>query len=464
MNIPRGLIKISKKELGLAARDLAKKDLTVLPEATSSFKDVRDPIRLWFDDGEFLYVPRGYYNSVVKKRFQPNIDFKWSSGSCQMRPNTPIVPRDGQEETIAAAIDEMRTNDFGGAIVEANTGAGKTVLAMEIARRLGMKTLFVVHTTVLMEQWIKELRKFMPAWLVGVIQGQACETNGRDVCVAMLQSLALGDDYAEFVYDEFGLIVYDEVHYCGAQEFQKALYKFRPKYILGLSGTLNRKDRAENVFKHGIGPVVKAMNKMQVLAPTIYGINTGHIWDVCSDEPLDRQKNGFLGAIIKDRARNELIVQNTVKAAMSGRHVLVLSERVGHVDELYRAIHAQLTPNGITVGMMVGSTPKEQRKHAEVAQVLVATVQLLAVGFNNPRLDTLVMATPIQGNLEQAIGRVIRVHPDKKPPIVVDLIDTGSEIGKIFALSRRKKYRGKQGWIVKGWECLNESRSIAHSR
>jgi len=454
MKPPRGLIKIYKGELGLAARDFVKNSLTVVPESKSSFTPMPDPIRLWHDDGDFIYVPRGYYNSVIKKRFDPKIDFKFSSGVSELRPNTPITLREGQEETISAAIDAMRAHEFGGAIVEAPTGSGKTVLGMETARRLGMKTLIVVHTSVLMEQWIKEIRKFMPNWSVGVIQGATCDTQNNDVCVAMLQSLALGEDYPEYLYDEFGLLIFDEIHVAAAAEFKKALYKFRPKYLMGLSGTLKRKDKAENVFKYGVGEVIPAMNAIAILKPVIYFIDTKYVWTggaSATEIPLDRQKVGFLKSIISDAGRNEVIMQNVVKAATSGRHVLVLSERVGHVESLHREVQKRLMGSNIKIGMMVGASSKEQRDYSEDAQVLFATVQLLAVGFNNPRLDTLVMATPIQ-SMTQAVGRILRHHPDKKAPFVIDLVD-GSEIGRIFGRSRFRQYREKK-WEIKGEQCL----------
>jgi superfamily II DNA or RNA helicase len=398
------------------------------------------------DDGEALYIPRGYFNEVVKKRFNPAFEFQASSGACEMRPTPAPTPRDGQEKVIQSALALLKEHPFGGAIFEVKTGGGKTFILLETARRLGLKTLVIVHTTVLMKQWMEEIRKFMPNWSVGVIQGSTCDTKNNDICVAMLQSVALGEDYPEWVYDEFGTICFDETHLVASTEFKKALFKFRARYVLGASGTLARKDRAENVFKYGIGKVVEGMEEIQVLSPTIYMVDTNHCWTEGRGE-LDRQKNYFLKAITEDTARNELIVQNTVKAALSGRHVLVLSERVGHVESLFRMIITRLIDQGISVGMMVGSSSDCERAVAIESQVIIATLQLVGVGFNVPRLDTLIMATPIQ-SMEQAVGRVLRHSPDKKAPIVVDLVDSGSEIGTIFGLSRMKKYRMKNWKIV----------------
>jgi hypothetical protein len=321
--------------------------------------------------------------------------------------------------------------------------SGKTVLALETARRMGMKTLIVVHTTVLMEQWIKEIKRFFPNWSLGIIQGSTVDVKGNDICIGMLHSLSMKDDYPESIYDEFGLIACDEVHYVGATEFQKVLFKFRPKYFLGLSGTLERKDRAENVFKYGIGTIVKAMGDIKVLEPTVYFVDTKYIW--AGEGDLDRQKNPFLKSVTNNPVRNVVIINNAVKAALSGRHVLVMSERVMHVEILFKELTKQLKPHGIVVGMMHGKIGKKERAIAEKAQVLVATTQLLAVGFNNDRLDTMVMASPIQGTLYQAVGRILRVRPDKKPPLVVDLVDSGCRMAMVYARSRKKKY-GAKNW------------------
>ena len=67
-------------------------------------------------------------------------------------------------------------------------------------------------------------------------------------------------------------------------------------------------------------------------------------------------------------------------------------------------------------------------------------------GVDIPELDTLFMATPI-GNVVQAVGRILREHPDKKSPVVVDIVDK-----KIRRLAReadnRQRTYNRQGWTV----------------
>lgn len=450
--IPRGLVKIKREDLPQAAREMIKEKLTVVPFSTSSFNQFPDPIRLWADDGEHIYVPRGFYNLAVKKRFGDVGVFAYSRGANQLKP-IPCVfqPRDGQGETIEATLKALSEHPFGGAIIEAKTAAGKTYLTLAVARALGLKTLVVVHTSVLMEQWKKEIKRFYPDWSVGVVQGPTMDVKNNDICVGMLQSIALKDDYPASLYEEFGTIIFDETQFLGGQEFKNALFKFNAQYMIGASGTLQRKDKAENVFKYGLGAVVQAMNKIEVMTPVIYMVDTKYCFAGGGNSNFDRERMKFLQTVVNDNTRNGIIVSNAVKAAKAGRHVLVLSERVGHVEILYKELARQLIPEGISVGMMVGSTKQAQRDVSQEAQVLVATVQLVSVGFDKPRLDTLIFGTPVQ-SMEQAVGRIRRQHPDKKAPMVLDLVDN-SRMAMVFAKSRLRKYREK-GFKVVNAECI----------
>lgn len=48
------------------------------------------------------------------------------------------------------------------------------------------------------------------------------------------------------------------------------------------------------------------------------------------------------------------------------------------------------------------------------------------------------------GDVEQAIGRILRKHPDKHTPLVVDVIDPYSVFQ--FMASKRRKWYSKQGY------------------
>lgn len=453
MSLKTGLVAVVRAQLPSAAREQIKKELTVFPVSTSSFNQTPEPVRLWMEDDEFLYMPRSYFLEAVKRRFDPEFFFEPSDGVSELAPVAGVTFRPGQKEVVEEAVSVLKARPFGGVILEAQVGAGKSILSLEVARRIGRKTLVVVHTSVLMDQWIQEIKRFYPEWSTGKIQGPTIDVHNNSICVGMLQSLSMKDDYPDWLYREFGTIIVDEVHYCGSQEFKNVMFRFYPRYFLGLSGTLKRSDGAENVFKFGIGRVVKGQ-KIESLVPTIYFVDTKGAGQDFSLSDYGRQKHALLESLCMSDARNKLIVQNTLKAVQAGRHVIVLSERVAHVESLYALLKKAITDPAVKVGKMVGSSKKDERAYAQDAQVLVATSQLLAVGFNNPRLDTLIFATPIQA-VVQPVGRVIRQHPEKKPPLVIDLVETAFKGARVLAKSRARKYREK-GWILKNDFLLND--------
>ena len=55
-------------------------------------------------------------------------------------------------------------------------------------------------------------------------------------------------------FDSFGLTVIDEVHRIGSEQFSKALFKAVTKNMLGISATVERKDRLTHVLYMFIGP------------------------------------------------------------------------------------------------------------------------------------------------------------------------------------------------------------------
>jgi len=57
--------------------------------------------------------------------------------------------------------------------------------------------------------------------------------------------------------------------------------------------------------------------------------------------------------------------------------------------------------------------------------VLLATGRYIGEGFDDARLDTLFLALPIswKGTLQQYVGRLHRLHDQKKEVVVYDYVD-----------------------------------------
>lgn len=93
----------------------------------------------------------------------------------------------------------------------------------------------------------------------------------------------------------------------------------------------------------------------------------------------------------------------------------------------------KMIPNSV---LMIGSTKEDDRKDAleNVGNKYkcVLSTKLFDEGISCHRLDTLFLTCPSNNpiKLEQRIGRIIREHPDKQRPLIIDFWLRGPIVGK----------------------------------
>lgn len=256
-----------------------------------------------------------------------------------------------------------------------------------------------------------------------------------DIVVTTAQTLSMHTP-PPVATEACGVLVADEVHSFCARVFSTALSAVPCARILALSATPERPDNLHVALPMLVGrEVARVERSWQHVAVRRVTYRDGEQSEI-------KLPNGrlmlaqMLSRLAQDDQRTDAIAQ-VVSTLVNeeGRHVLLLTERVDHVAALAGAIESRAalaTP----CGQMHGGTSATDRAAAATRQVIVATYPLCRQGFDVPRLDTLVMATPVTA-VEQAIGRVLRVHPDKPDPLVVDVVDPFS----IFAGEARKRGR-----------------------
>lgn len=86
-----------------------------------------------------------------------------------------------------------------------------TFVALNLITLLKQKTLIIVHTSVLMDQWIERIKSFIPDADVGIIKGNKFDIEKKDIVVGMLQSVvSKTKKYTRKEFSEFGFTVLDE--------------------------------------------------------------------------------------------------------------------------------------------------------------------------------------------------------------------------------------------------------------
>lgn len=360
------------------------------------------------------------------------------------------------EQKVIMNIIINHLNKFGGGIVQAGCGSGKTILAICTASILKMKTLVLVHESFLQSQWVDRIKQFTNA-KVGIIRQNKIADNDCDIVIAMVQSIQRRD--YNNILDNFGFLIIDECHHYAASIFSKVFYKIGASKILGLSATPLRQDGLTCVIENFIGNIFykQAFKINKNVTVKIFRFN--------SSDPLYVEKMGWnpfkkqldpshikmiSNFTITPSRNNHLINIINGLRKIPGRKILVLSERVKHLEILKNGID-DLLQKDINDGIIlqdecktyyyIGDSKEYERKEAEEkGDILFGTTHIAQEALDIPRLNTIVLATS-KKNITQAIGRIMRkiLETGDLKPLIIDFFDTIS-IFKNQGNQRQKIY------------------------
>jgi superfamily II DNA or RNA helicase len=87
----------------------------------------------------------------------------------------------------------------------------------------------------------------------------------------------------------------------------------------------------------------------------------------------------------------------------------------------------------------------KDRDKAKRVKLVFASYSMLEEGYDDPDLDTLILATP-RSTIQQTIGRIEREAPGKAVPIVIDLVDNFSLFPNMYW--KRQKFYTSRGFSI----------------
>jgi len=408
--------KLKKKDLTSGQVIKLIKDLTAKPRMVQGFGPLQKPIEypIFLESKSSYYVPRFY----GLQHFGPVSTTKVGSGEdidIQFKGSL-------REEQIP--IQQLYLDEGGGGIISLKCGGGKTVLALSIIAAIQKKTIVLVHKDFLMTQWRDRILEFLPDAKVGKIQQDTIDIEGKDIVLAMVQSVSM-KEYPKEVFDQFGLAIFDECHHLGAEVFFKCMQKVSSKYMLGLSATPKRKDGLQWVFEAFIGKIV-----YQTKDITTDGVEVNVI-DYYSDdnnyckECLTYMKKPCLPKMINNvcayQPRTDMILQLIQTNYELGRKVLILSDRRAHLDIMLEWLLKNNIPSGLYVG---GMKPFDLHESQE-KDIILGTFSMASEGMDIPKLNTIILASP-KSDVVQSVGRIMREKANvrKFHPLILDISDT----------------------------------------
>ena len=343
------------------------------------------------------------------------------------------------------ALEPLPEDDYYGFTIDGNhrylmgdfTVTHNTFCALYMVSQIKKKTLVIVHKEFLLNQWISEIKRFLPDATIGTIQGQKIDTKGKDIVIGMLQSISM-KDYEPELFEEFGFTIIDECHHIAAEVFSRALPKINSYYMLGLSATPHRADGLSKVFHHYLGPFIyKIMTRndeQKVRVHTIY-YSDNHP-DYSREELTAFNKvcvPKMVTNIVNCGNRNLLINCLIKRLVADGRKILVLSDRRDHLSCIYSMVYPYAT-----VGYYMGGMKQKELDISAEKQVILGTYPMSSEGLNIPDLDTAIFTTS-KSSIEQSIGRIVRkVH--QRQPYAFDIVDDFSVFPRQY-YKREKIYK-----------------------
>lgn len=384
---------------------------------------------LYRNSGDSVIVPYG----VRKSLFHAFPELRIEKHDCKFAENKPvnydasIKLYDYQENAVNSLVQSE------GGILQSKAGSGKTRMGIATICRMGKKTLWLTHTNELLNQSYNAAAEFIDKKLLGKITaGKIQIADG--ITFATVQTLSKVDLNA--LRYEWDMVVVDECHRCAgtvnkATMFSKVLNNLAARYKYGLSATLHRADGLILCTYALLGLVAhtvpdSVVNTMRV---EIQKKDTGiQISRQCLDTDGTLCYAKLINYLAEHPARNELITLNIQELACKGHSIILLSDRVEHLNIIYNMLAKPFKERAVILHGKIKKADRElalEQMRNKEKRILLATYQLAKEGLDVPCLDRLLLATPVKDYaiVVQSVGRIARVCEGKGTPVVYDYVD-----------------------------------------
>lgn len=435
---------IKKKDLSPELLEKIRCSLTVSPNVCPGYGNGEaESFKIYQENNSKIYLPRAFgYQKIgipSKNKLHTGLPI-----TCEF--NGSLRP---YQESVLTAWDKTAAKCGGGAIIAIGAGRGKTVTAIAKISRIKLKTLVLVHTTDLFDQWIERLEQYLPTAEIGMIQGKKIQVTGKDVVIGMIQSLSnpnKDEEYPLSLFEDFGFVIIDECHHIAARMFSRCLRKTAFKYMMGLSATPDREDGLSKVFKYYIGDICfkdtgiskteeeKLLDHIPDADVHVYEYQNYNL-DYCKEIVNYQKKPNVIAmetAMVNFMPRTDMILSLLPPLVAEGRRIIILTSRRDHIATLLKLINDR---NIGTCGPYAGGLKKDILKDSKTKQILVATYKMAEEGFDHQVLDTLIMATP-KKRIIQTVGRIMRKKKNDRKfiPLIIDILDTHSSFNRWFKM------------------------------
>jgi superfamily II DNA or RNA helicase len=293
---------------------------------------------------------------------------------------------------------------------KAGTGFGKSIIISKLIATVKQKTLILVDRGILKNQLISTIK----STITNINVGDLKDGKGYDVTVATLQYCTRNISKIESI--DVGLVGVDEAHTIPAEKFQAVLNSVKRKYTVLFTATPTRSDGLTELLTDNYSYMVEGSNP-DVIVQDVYVYTYNKHWYLSHGSYLQLLEN----YIMKDEELLKDIV-NVVNKCVKINRKFILSTHTITLQEFFKEL---LSKNNVKCVVINSNTPITSTLYKDLQSNKVHGIigfGSISKGFDIDILDTLihVSGATTKENVEQLVGRILRVNSSKRSPIVFD--------------------------------------------
>ncbi len=323
-----------------------------------------------------------------------------------------------QEEALRRWLDNRNR----GTIV-IPTGGGKTFIALKAIASLSVRTLILVITEELLEQWYQRIIKYL-GYVPGRMSGKYDDLREITVCTYHTAVKRISE-----IRDYFDLVIADECHHVPAETFKEVMFYISAPYRMALSATVERSDGNEHLIFLACGePIYKITYRELVKHGLVVPVRHYRVYVSLEEDEKDEYDSArnilqLKSIALKARRKIDVACKIAVTEYELGSKILIFTQYIQQAEEIYKKLKDSVR----NVALVTGSTKDRDtifRNFSKGLIRIIVTTTVLDEGIDVPDADVaiIVSGTGSQRQMIQRVGRVVRATPGKREARVYEIV------------------------------------------
>lgn len=391
---------------------------------------------------EKVYLPLGTWKNFYKEYPHSKSSYsKMKAKFTKQLYSLETDPKGIRDQDVLAkqAIERLETEHT--CLIACFTGYGKTLTSIYLATQLKMKTVVLVFHDLVQKQWIDEVKKITNAKVQYIKHSKEELDPDADFYII---GFGKAKSMSREKFVNIGTVIIDEVHFAIEAGFCKALFKFEPYYLIGASATPDRPDGLHKILYFYFGKkkdfiVRKETDKTfkVIKYSTNFQPNVEKI--VIFGKVRDKWTE-IQSSISRIPERQQMIANLALQ--YPDEKIMILSDRQVQSRAIYNILKDK--PGGAE--LLIGNKKKWDKNK----RVLVAGMKKAGIGFNDPDLTMLILASDTK-DVRQYEGRLRTENC-----IIYDIVDDYRTF--------EKHWENRESWYLrKGANIVYEGKSRNYS-